>query len=505
MGTSMLIGGEGIPQTTVQTDEGPQQVADIRALKDPTSAFRQSSGQRRPAYFLRVSKAVPTPPGMNRDVISENNMEMQQLLGYVPVEPDGSVKAEVPADTALAISVVDADGRALQVHTNWLHFLPGERRTCNGCHSPRRGSAINAAPIAGDHANTTMAGQEVSGESMAETRTRLNPAVLQLSADMVFDDIWTPAASGVTPEASIQIDYAGLTTPAPRDGVINYEEVIQPLWDKACVSCHGGASPAAELDLTSSLSGNGRLLSYNELMIGDPVLGADGLPVIRERDGELEVEREDPLIDTGSARDGSRASYFAEVLFARELRHPELLAPGIATTHGGLLNASELRLVAEWIDLGAQYYNSPFARAASNPDGSLGPLLLDQFRAVPPRLSEADFESDVHPVLMNRCAGCHQPRGNDSAGFETSNFVLTGSLEGDYNMALGMVNNVMDPAASMLLARPASDNSDLSLLHPQIELEDGSQVPVLSASADDDGNNSFGDYTVIFNWINAVN
>jgi hypothetical protein len=29
-------------------------------------------------------------------------------------------------------------------------------------------------------------------------------------------------------------------------------------------------------------------------------------------------------------------------------------------THEGYLNADELRLIAEWLDLGAQYYNNPF-------------------------------------------------------------------------------------------------------------------------------------------------
>jgi hypothetical protein len=30
-------------------------------------------------------------------------------------------------------------------------------------------------------------------------------------------------------------------------------------------------------------------------------------------------------------------------------------------THAGWLSPAELRLVAEWLDLGAQYFNDPFA------------------------------------------------------------------------------------------------------------------------------------------------
>jgi hypothetical protein len=36
-----------------------------------------------------------------------------------------------------------------------------------------------------------------------------------------------------------------------------------------------------------------------------------------------------------------------------------LILPG--GSHAGRLSRDELRLVAEWLDIGAQYYNDPFA------------------------------------------------------------------------------------------------------------------------------------------------
>ena len=33
---------------------------------------------------------------------------MREILGYAPVEPDGSVKVKIPANVAFAISVLDA-------------------------------------------------------------------------------------------------------------------------------------------------------------------------------------------------------------------------------------------------------------------------------------------------------------------------------------------------------------------------------------------------------------
>jgi hypothetical protein len=291
---------------------------------------------------------------------------MQQILGYAPIEPDGSLKIQVPADTPIGVVVVDRFGRALQTHTNWIQARPGETRTCNGCHSPRRGSALNDTPIAGAHRDA------LSGESMAETRTRLleasDPTVdipaMALSPDMYSEDYWNP-----TPGPALVIDYAGLTTPSPvdSDGVItiNYPDHIQPLWDKTlattvngedtCTGCHDSSTFAADLDLSGGTGGFGRVTSYQELTIGDPVLDQNGLPIITiDEDGEVMMERETPLVDVGSSRQSSRSSHLMEVLYNTELRaSQDLPTSPAAVNHSGMLNASELRLVAEWIDLGA--------------------------------------------------------------------------------------------------------------------------------------------------------
>jgi len=34
--------------------------------------------------------------------------------------------------------------------------------------------------------------------------------------------------------------------------------------------------------------------------------------------------------------------------------------------HTGFLTTAELRLIAEWLDIGAQYYNDPFVAPAAN-------------------------------------------------------------------------------------------------------------------------------------------
>src|SRR5690606_15803743 len=105
----------------------------------------QTSADERPARFLRVIKAVSIP---DDDVVDldntafgrDRNQGMREIVGYAPIEPDGSVRVKVPANVALALDIVDADGRRISPrHRNWLQVLPGEELSCNGCHDPASG------------------------------------------------------------------------------------------------------------------------------------------------------------------------------------------------------------------------------------------------------------------------------------------------------------------------------------------------------------------------------
>jgi HEAT repeat protein len=67
-------------------------------------------------------------------------------LGTVPLAPDGSFSVEVPADTALSIQAIDAEGRSVINETTWIYVRPGERVSCIGCHN-RRTSAPRSSTI----------------------------------------------------------------------------------------------------------------------------------------------------------------------------------------------------------------------------------------------------------------------------------------------------------------------------------------------------------------------
>ncbi len=166
----------GIAQTTpIDSTDTRASVADLLKMKDPADPAYLCA----PARFVRATQAVAPVAGMTgmRQAIGETEFEPQQILGYAPIEPDGSFKLLVKADTPLALSVLDSKGRSLQTHLNWIQVRPGERRTCDGCHSPRRGAALNAGTIVDTLASgikAALSSQHQSGETMAALRTRLD-------------------------------------------------------------------------------------------------------------------------------------------------------------------------------------------------------------------------------------------------------------------------------------------------------------------------------------------
>ena len=49
-------------------------------------------------------------------------MGMREILGYAPVQPDGSVQIQVPAQVPFTVDVLDANARRITTqHTSWMH------------------------------------------------------------------------------------------------------------------------------------------------------------------------------------------------------------------------------------------------------------------------------------------------------------------------------------------------------------------------------------------------
>ncbi|GMR20823.1 MAG: hypothetical protein BMS9Abin36_1420 [Gammaproteobacteria bacterium] len=513
--------GATIPTVPAPVDDTRSVVADIPMLKTMSAGTRA-------ARFVRIAKAVPTPGGSGgaRETIGETDFEMQQIVGYQEIAPDGSLSIEIPADTPVGISVIDEKGRQLQTHTSWIQARPGETRTCNGCHSPRRGAAINPGITSSD---TIVPGTDMTGnmndiryyhdigpggdqlpaklgQVMSETRVDVDnfPGDIALRPHPRYDDVWH-AMGSKDPADGFELNYAGLSampTMASRDPArdcsvtwtvdctitIDYPDHIQAIWNaRGCTACHDGVGSGGTdpyLDLRGGVgivAATGRYPSYETLMVGPVVIDpATGLPVLQENNGVVEVQRETGMVQTGFAR-GSR---LVEVLSGDELAAAGAANDTGGTDHTVMVNASELRLISEWADIGGQYYNSPF-----NADGS------SRFVS---GLSEASFsncDADPlnndcpHEVLINRCGSCHlaigRPDDTIAPDFGSSGidrFVLTNNTPGDFGVTITLVNDVCTPANSYLLAYPVVYNTGGAIDHP-VGTPDDPLTPLVDESA----------------------
>ncbi len=409
----------------------------LAALANPA----QTTADQRPARFLRVVKAVSIP---DDDALDFDNSAfgrstaqlMREIIGYAPIEPDGSVKIKVPANVPLAISVLDKEGKRIGGrHQNWLQTRPGEVVTCNGCHNPASGEShgrddafprLNVGALVGSvpFPNTVstfpdtlgLANYADFGETMAEARTRINSDALSLSLDIKYDDVWTDAAAaGRAIDDAFDYSYANLdpslikpirplpdpTNPLNTDCdvtwasncrvVINYETHIHPMWSldrgvngvDTCTSCHtltdvnGVFTLEAQLDLTDGASDQDadRFKAYHELLFGDQIAGLDDMGNIQDPLLEQDTDENgiplfqvdangDPILDSNGLEIpilvpvGNVAPSLSVNGARSSSRFFDLFAAG--GTHAGRLTPEELKLLAEWIDVGGQYYNNPF-------------------------------------------------------------------------------------------------------------------------------------------------
>ncbi len=221
--------------------------------------------------FLRLVKSVAIPDADTRDFDRAafglgRSQLMRDILGYVPIQPDGSVKFRAPAEVPFMIEVVDSQGRRLSPrHENWLVLQPGEKRECAGCHdasadNSRVHGRLDAEPttppleppfsgqLLGEDGQTLSApllGQTLAEHFFAALETA-NPfaAALQPSVDMVLTDIWTPAD-----QATVELRYSAIADaigplpPSPPLGASScpLPFPLEPNWHSPA-SCSSGLS-----------------------------------------------------------------------------------------------------------------------------------------------------------------------------------------------------------------------------------------------------------------------
>ncbi len=442
--------------TTTQLAADGVGILDIRSVYDwdgvetgagigGIAGAAQRPADGRTARFLRIEKPVSLGddelddgfPDYDTDLADDR--EMREILGYVPIEPDGSVRVKVPANVAFRIAILDANARRIAPdHTAWLQLRPGEVLACNGCHQGGTGtshgrrdlwaadgalaSIWGGASAAGTAfpgtAGTSAILPTCAGETMAQARYAVpcrqdGTADVQdatptgaatLSVNVNFTDVWFGGGVG---NGDIAFDYSALSTPRPTSFAcasswnsgcritINYAPsgataptpsaaIIDPLWSisrgavpaggtvgaDTCTSCHA-VRPGPDIPCT--LTVDGVTVSQPVPQVLGPAAGLDLAPDPAQ-DPAAQLRAYDQLVnghtspgDTGidratCAQTPATAQNFPASIVrgsaSASTRFFSIFAAG--GSHAGRLNGAELRLLSEWVDIGAQYYNNPF-------------------------------------------------------------------------------------------------------------------------------------------------
>jgi hypothetical protein len=424
----------------------------ISGLSDPS----QTGYYTRPYRFIRIQKAVEIPGKtvrkINQSAFGPAGMGMREILGYAPIQPDGSVRVQVPANVPFTIDIVDVNARRITArHTSWLQLLPGETKTCNGCHtsvnmtSHGRAGLTNpvnpGAPTTGQpfpNTNPTLFAN--AGETMAQTLARLTctangtaisgsttPCSQFLSMDVLYDGIWTVGTT--PPQADAPFAYPYLDIPAGSYPFVSSAVGATGLsesppinancasWSAQCrITIHYDTDPVKQLFMQSVWSLATRTNTVNSVPMTSTTCTVchnqvNAMAMLQVPKGQLSLTGDSSSVDT------TVVTSYEQLLFAHNeqtlnmgvlqdllvpapgppdpvtgapttIMVPVSLAPPMtagsaagSTTflrmfdgsfhdpvldHTGYLSPAELRLISEWLDIGAQFYNDPFVAPVAN-------------------------------------------------------------------------------------------------------------------------------------------
>jgi hypothetical protein len=302
----------------VQSFRDPKYAAGNQALCIVANVYQGMEGVKPgKVKWLRINEALPRYWSTGRRwAPSADSAAWKASLwprvqwGVVPVERDGSAQFVVPANRAVFFQALDENFREIQRERTYVNYLPGEVRSCTGCHGQSHRTASAAADAV--------------------------PVAL------------TRAPSIPRPQPCDLVENGG----DGRAGqVIHYPTDIQPIFDAKCGKCHGPKDPAGGLRLTGEVT-----LFYNtsyEELATKELAG----PIIAE------------FI---SFRKGDQGNYNGAYLPPRHLGCPASTLIDMLTNsahrknakddHSKMLTRMEVMILSRWVDTNYQFYGSYFGR-----------------------------------------------------------------------------------------------------------------------------------------------
>ncbi len=285
----------------------------------------------------------------------------KNYLGVVPVEEDGSAYFEAPSGRAIYLQALDADGRMVQSMRTFVQAAPGVVRSCIGCHEHKYTSAKNVG----------------------------NRSILQRKPHNLEPESW-------------------------GSGYVDYPSMVQPIFDRHCVSCHGGSDGFGNgLDLSGGWTEHFSI-SYQNL--------------VNRRNNQLTAT----LISGIDCMNGT-ALWSAQIFEPRAHGSGNApLADVVVSGHKGRienLSAAERDLILAWIDSNGLYHGTwDYAEGGSSLKayGSVKNALTEEMRAGGCMSCHEDngrfvFEEDWFNLKnpeMSRILRAPLARGGDGYGVE---------------------------------------------------------------------------------------
>ena len=258
----------------------------------------------------RVRGAGSDEYDQQHSVITKNtHLGLKVQHGIVPVEEDGSAHFLVPAERNIFFQALDADYMSVQIERTYVNYMPGETRSCIGCH-------------------------ETPNDAASPGRRSVVKALKR-----------PPSAPGPQPGDKS----------AARP--LYYPTDVQPVLDKHCIKCHGAgkAKPKADLDLRGTPT---RYFSNSY----ERLLNRKYLPIIGENHPKTGNVHYLPARSLGSHNSLLAAMLSKGKVKLKDARRAELAAK-LAKKHKDLkLKPPELLKITNWIDTNGQFYGMYWGR-----------------------------------------------------------------------------------------------------------------------------------------------
>lgn len=280
----------------------------------------------------------------------------KKVWGYATVEEDGSAHFQVPARQPVYFLPLDEEGRAVQRMRTFTHLMPGEVQGCVGCHADR---------------------------NYVVSAVRKTPMALSRAAEQLSEPSW-----GVTG--------------------FSYPHLVQPIFDRHCLSCHGHSKPAANLELTGDKTDFFSVSYENLVRRGTPaedfMMGGTHAPFDNTYTKWIPTYngQEANILQIEPGVWGAQAAMLGAIIHSG---HPD--QNGARRID---LSYDEKHIISLWMDLNVPYYGGSHSNYQMN-------------RGCRQQIPD-DFQDLFADVARRRCISCHQQSNNTSVFSYPNQFAL---------------------------------------------------------------------------------